>query len=186
DHADRRARGRRAYRRDGRFARVQRRAGGRFGRTSARHPRARSRYGGGRRRPAGPVLPRPADGGTVLPAGEPAPRRARRPDTGYGGGRGAPARLHPCVVVNAALSGAGLLPEAGLGGRRPDRVRAARPHAVLHDEESGLKVAAKPAAPWGRTTLVDEGLRAFTPPASRSRGPSSPKIRFAPDSPVEG
>ena len=56
------------------FARVQRIAGGRFGRTSARHPRARSRYGGGRRRPAGPVLPRPPDGGTVLPAGVPAPR----------------------------------------------------------------------------------------------------------------
>jgi hypothetical protein len=33
-------------------------------------------------------------------------------------------------------------------------VRAARPHAVLHDEESGLKVAARPAAPWGRTTLA--------------------------------
>ena len=84
-------------------------------------------------------LPRPPDGGTVLPAGEPAPRRARRPDTRYGGGRGAPARLHPCGVVDAALSGAGLLSEAGLGGRRPDRVRATRPHSVLHDEKSGLK-----------------------------------------------
>jgi hypothetical protein len=48
-------------------------------------------------------------------------------------------------VVDSALSGAGFLPEAGLGGRRPDRLRAARPYSILYDQEADLgKLAPDP------------------------------------------
>src|ERR1700730_5938465 len=50
--------------------------------------------------------------------------------------------MHPRGVVHTPFSGAGLVSQAGLGGRRPDRLRAARPCAVLYDEEAVLNTAA--------------------------------------------
>jgi len=52
--------------------------------------------------------------------------------------RAAP-RLHPRGVVHSPLSGAGLLSEAGLGGRRSDRLRAPRSYEVLYDQEAVLR-----------------------------------------------
>jgi len=51
--------------------------------------------------------------------------------------------MHPRGVVHTPFSGAGLLSQAGLGGRRPDRLRAARPCAVLYDQEAVLNTAAE-------------------------------------------
>ena len=51
--------------------------------------------------------------------------------------------MHPRGVVHTPFSGAELLSQARLGGCRPDRLRAARPRAVLYDQEAVLNAAAR-------------------------------------------
>src|ERR1700757_1106022 len=106
-----------------------------LGQSCTRRPRPRSRNQEGRRRPARPHVTGPLAGRAVFSAGGFAARPAWQPDPRHGRGRRAATRLYPRGVVDSPLSGAGGLSEAGLGGRRPDRMRAARPYALLHEQE---------------------------------------------------
>ena len=63
-------------------------------------------------------------------------RTDRQSRIGDGRRRGQTTRLHPDRVDDAQHRGARLLPETGLQGRGDDRLRAAGPHALLHDEEA--------------------------------------------------
>src|SRR5262249_13847218 len=72
----------------------------------------------------------------VFSSGGFAARPAWQPDPRYGRGRRAATRLYPRGVVDGPLPGARFLSETGLGGRCPDRMRAARPYAVLYDQEA--------------------------------------------------
>src|ERR1700736_4367112 len=109
---------------------------------SARHSRPRSRNKEGRRRPTGPHLPRPLDGREVFSAGGPEARPTWQPDPRHGRGRSTAAWVHRRRVVHTPLSGARILSKAGLGSGRPDRMRAARPYAVLYDEKAVLNTTA--------------------------------------------
>ena len=134
--------------------------------------------------PRRPVLPRPPDGGTVLPTGEPSPRRARRPDARYGGGRGASARLHPCGVVNAALS------PRSLAERRRDVEQAVAPSQHHHDcEFAESRLVAICIAQGDASAAKRHRRRPFRQAAPGSRGrvrlvtapPSSPLNSAAAD-----
>ena len=72
----------------------------------------------------------------VFPARGSAPRSDRQPGAGDGGRRGQTTRLHSDRVDDAQHRGARLLPETGIRCRGDNRLRAARPHALLHGEKA--------------------------------------------------
>ena len=81
----------------------------------------------------------------VVSAGGFASRTDRQPRIGDGRRRGPAARLHTHRAHNAERRSTRLLQEAGIRCSRDDRLRTARPHALLHDEEALTHGRASPA-----------------------------------------
>src|SRR5262252_9537902 len=86
----------------------------------------------GHRRAPWPIGVRASLHRLVFPARGSAPRSDRQPGAGDGGRRGQTTRLHSDRVDDAKHRGARLLPETGLHCRGDNRLRAARPDALLH------------------------------------------------------